>query len=118
MNNKILRWSIVLFSVTGNLIPFSFADSQSKVYSNTATTEKSDENVTSSPLPQPTNDGIDYKNAKPMPMPSIDAPINSNAIPDNEDIDNTGMSHGNEGTGQQNPRVLINPIKIEPKRSD
>ena len=118
MNNKILRWSIVLFSVTGNLISVSFADSQSKTYSNTATTENSDKNVTSSPLLQPTNDGIDYKNAKPMPMPSIDAPINSNAIPDNEDLDNTGMSHGNEGTGQQNPRVLINPIKIEPKRSD
>jgi hypothetical protein len=118
VNNKILRWSIVLFSVTGNLIPVSFADSQSKAYSNTVTTENSDENVTSSPLPQPSNDGIDYKNAKPMPMPSIDAPINSDALSDNKDLDSTGISHGNEGTGQQNPRVLINPIKIEPNRSD
>jgi hypothetical protein len=118
VNNKILRWSIVLFSVTGNLIPFSFADTQSKTNLNRVTSEKPDENVMSSPLQQPSNDGIDYKKAKPMPMPSIDAPINSDAIPDNKDLGSTGISHGNEGTGQQNPRVLINPIKIDPKRSD
>jgi hypothetical protein len=118
VNNKILRWSIILFSVTGNLIPFSFADTQSKTYSNTATTEKSDENETLSPLVQPSNDGIDYKNAKPMPMPSIDAPINSDAIPNNKDLGSIGISHGNEGKGQQNPKALINQIKINPKRSD
>jgi hypothetical protein len=59
-------------------------------------------NETLSPLVQPSNDGIDYKNAMPMPMPmpSIDAPINSDAIPNNKDLGRTGISHGNEGKGQ------------------
>jgi hypothetical protein len=117
VKNKILR-PIILFSVTGILIPLSLAESQSKAYSNAVTTEKPDESVMSSPLSQPAKNGIDYKNAKPMPMPAIDAPINSEAIPDNKDMGAAGASHGNPGTEKQNPRVLIKPIKIEQKSSD
>ena len=117
MKKKILS-SIVLFSATGILIPFAFADSPSNTYLNSVTAGQADDNVTTSPLPHPADNEIDYENAKPMPLPSIDAPINSKVIPDHKDLDSPETSLGQEGTGKANPERLINPIKIESKDSE
>lgn len=76
--------------------------------------------ITSSPGENPqVDDGIDYENAKPMPLPSVPAPPNSKTppgIPSTGPIQGTpGSSPGNTGSGEENPRVLVphrrNPLQ-------
>ncbi len=74
--------------------------------------------TTASPSENPKVDGgIDYENAKPMPLPSVPAPPNSEAppgIPSNgQTLGTPGSSPGGTGSGKQNPRVLVPPKPLQ-----
>jgi hypothetical protein len=59
------------------------------------------------------NGGIDYENARPMPLPSLPAPPPSVTLPAQSCSGglpgHPGSSPGSIGTGQENPRVLVPP---------
>ena len=59
------------------------------------------------------NGGIDYENAKPIPLPSLPAPAPSVTLPaqpcPGEIPGHAGSSPGSTGTGEENPRVLVPP---------
>jgi hypothetical protein len=59
------------------------------------------------------NGGIDYENAKPMPLPSLPDPAHSGTLPappyPGGIFGRPGSSPGGTGTGKENPRVLVPP---------
>lgn len=70
--------------------------------------------TTSSPIENPQDDsGIDYGNAKPMPLPSVPTPPHLKARPGIPSTgptqDTPGSSPGGTGSGEKNPRVLVPP---------
>ena len=72
----------------------------------------------SSPGENPQVDGgIDYENAKPMPLPSVPVPPNLEAPAGTPSADPTraipGSSTGNTGNGKINPRVLVPPKPLQ-----
>ena len=74
--------------------------------------------ITSSPGENPQVDGgIDYGNAKPMPLPSVPVPPNLEAPPGIPSTgptqDNPGSSPGGTGNGKINPRALVPPKPLK-----
>lgn len=70
--------------------------------------------VTSAPPDIPQGDGgIDYKNAKPIPMPSLPDPTPLENLPTppstGESKGPPGSAPGCTGTGKKTPRVVIPP---------
>jgi hypothetical protein len=68
----------------------------------------------SPPSEKPQGDGsIDYKNAKPMPLPSVPGLIPSETLPAPPSTGDRskppGSVPGNIGTGEQHPQVLMPP---------
>jgi hypothetical protein len=59
------------------------------------------------------NGGIDYENARPMPLPSLPAPPSSVTLPAQSCSGglpgHPGSSPGSIGTGEENPQVLVPP---------
>jgi hypothetical protein len=70
--------------------------------------------TTSPPSEKPQGDSsIDYKNAKPMPLPSVPGPIPSDTLPAHPSTGDRsrppGSVPGSIGTGEQHPQILIPP---------
>jgi hypothetical protein len=64
------------------------------------------------------DDGIDYENAKPMPLPSVPVPPNLEAEPGappstNPTQNTPGSSPGDIGNGKKNPQVLVPPKPLQ-----
>jgi hypothetical protein len=61
----------------------------------------------------PGNGGIDYKNAKPMPLPVVPGPPLSDTLPvppsPGERSRPPGSAPGSIGTGEKHPQVLMPP---------
>jgi hypothetical protein len=59
------------------------------------------------------NGGIDYGNAKPMPLPSVPGPAPSEILPPGPSpglmAGHPGSSPGSIGSGEENPQVLVPP---------
>jgi Trypsin len=59
------------------------------------------------------NGGIDYRNAKPMPLPSVPGPAPSETLPPRPFPGlmpgHRGSAPGSTGTGEENPWVLVPP---------
>jgi hypothetical protein len=57
------------------------------------------------------NGGIDYKNAKPMPLPTVPGPPPSDTLPvlpsPGDRSRPPGSAPGSIGTGEQHPQVLM-----------
>jgi len=74
--------------------------------------------ITSSPGENPQVDGgIDYGNAKPMPLPSAPVPPNLETPPGIPSTgptrDTPGSSPGNTGNDKINPKVLVPPKPLK-----
>jgi hypothetical protein len=70
--------------------------------------------ITVGPRGSPEGSGtIDYRNAKPMPLPSIPDPARPGTPPipttPGGSMGQPGVSPGSPGTGEQSPRVLVPP---------
>lgn len=64
---------------------------------------------------QMADEGIDYKNAKPTPLPSAKAPFPGFSILDSNQIylGEPSYSPGGQGDGKQNPKVLIPQSELQ-----
>lgn len=110
MTNKFL-WRDLVFSGLRAFVACTLGISMV-----TAQTSVADEEVappiTSAPseIPQEDN-GIDYKNAKPIPMPSLPDPTPVENLPASpstgERKGHPGSAPGCTGTGKENPQTII-----------
>ena len=113
MTNNTLFWFSIVFLSLG--VFFGCSPGGNNM---TAQTSRSNEEmtppITSAPDEPPQENGaIDYKNAKPIPMPSLPAPPSLENLPPppsvGEGKSRPGSAPGSTGTGEENPEVVIPP---------
>ena len=106
-------WHSIVFSGLGVLIVCTLGIGMAMAQASKVDEEVSPP-ITSAPAEIPQGDDeIDYKNAKPIPMPSLPDPTSSENLPvppsTGERKERSGNAPGCTGTGKKTPEVVIPP---------